>query len=47
MGALGVAGAEDDAVGLGLLEELADGFETLDTKLKSTHYVLLHILGSD
>lgn len=29
LGALGVAGAEDDAVGLGLLEELADGFEAL------------------
>lgn len=29
LGALGVAGAENDAVGLGLLEELTDGLEAL------------------
>ena len=29
LGALRVAGAEDDSIGLGLLEELADGLEAL------------------
>lgn len=29
LGCLGVAGTKNDAVGLGLLEELADGFEAL------------------
>ena len=39
LGALGVAGAEDEAVGLGLLEELLAGFEALEGR------EVLHVSG--